>query len=59
MGNSIFDQAAKFMRDRRNNHRWLSIVLCLAIVVTVGTFYVLIRQGQAMSHKEQVLECQM
>ena len=59
MGNSIFDQAAKFIRDRRNNHRWLSIVLCLAIVVTVGTFYVLIRQGQAMIHRDQVLDCQL
>lgn len=58
MGNSIFTQAAQFLRDRRDNRRWQAAVCCLATVVICGTAWALIRQGQALNDsKGDVLDC--
>nr|WP_305141772.1 SpaA isopeptide-forming pilin-related protein [uncultured Acetatifactor sp.] len=56
MGNIVFNQAAKFLSKRRNTRRWIAAVLCLALVVTSGTFGMLTRHGSALSG-EKVLDC--
>lgn len=56
MGNIVFNQAAKFLSKRRNTRRWLAAVLCLALVVTSGTFGMLTRHGSALSDTK-VLDC--
>lgn len=57
MGNIVFSQAAKFLQKRRNTRRWIAVVLCLALVVTSGTFGVLTRHGSALTGAEQILDC--
>lgn len=57
MGNKVINQAAKFLRERHNTRRWIAIVLCLALVVTSGTFSALTREGHALSDKNRKLEC--
>lgn len=57
MGNIVFSQAAKFLQKRRNTRRWIAVVLCLALVVTSGTFGVLTRHGSALTGADRVLAC--
>ena len=58
MGNSIFTQAAQFLRDRRDKRRWQAAVCCLATLVVCGTIWALVRQGQAANDsREDVLNC--
>lgn len=57
MGNLVINQAAKFLRERRNTRRWIAVVLCLALVVTSGTFGALTRQGHALSDTNRKLVC--
>ena len=57
MGNIVFSQAAKFLKKRRNTRRWIAVVLCLALIVTSGTFGALTRHGSALTGAEQVLAC--
>ncbi len=56
MGNIVFNQAAKFLSKRRNTRRWIAAVLCLALVVTSGTFGMLMRHGSALSNTK-MLDC--
>lgn len=42
---------------RRRVRRWIPVVVGLALVVTVGTFYFMIQQGQAMARRDMVLDC--
>lgn len=58
MKTSIKEQAAKALKDRGKRKIWLSVMLCLALVVSSGTFYVFMRQGRAKVLTEKVLTCQ-
>ena len=58
MKNSLFEQAANVLRSRSNQTRWLSVTLCLALMVSAGTFYAFMRQGQARVRTEKLLICQ-
>lgn len=58
MKNSLFEQAANVLRSRSNRTRWLSVTLCLALMVSAGTFYAFMRQGQARVRTEKLLICQ-
>ena len=57
MGPDILKQAARFIMDRKHNKRWLAIILCLAVIVSVGTVRTLKYTGHSMTHKEKVLTC--
>lgn len=57
MGNIVFNQATKFLQKRRNTRRWIAVVLCLALVITSGTFSALTRHGSALTGKGQILAC--
>lgn len=59
MENSIFNQTAKFLRERRNNRRWRAVVFCLAVIVVCGTAWVLSKKGQALTRAEEILDCQL
>jgi LPXTG-motif cell wall-anchored protein len=59
MENSIIKQAANFLRRQRNNRRWQATVLCLALIVVLGTVLILKLPGQAQTHQEKVLNCQL
>lgn len=58
MKTSFFEQAAKALKSRSNRTRWLSVTLCLALMVSAGTFYAFMRQGQAQVRTEKLLVCQ-
>ncbi len=58
MKTSFLEQVAKALKDRNNRTRWLSIVLCLALTVSTGTFYAFMRPGQAKNRTAKVLACQ-
>lgn len=57
MENTIFAQAAKFLRERRDNRRWRITVCCLAVFVVCGTAWALSRNGQAFVSSGAVLDC--
>ena len=57
MENTIFAQAAKFLRERRDNRRWRITVCCLAVFVVCGTAWALARNGQAFVSSGAVLDC--
>lgn len=52
-------QAAKALQEKKRYQHRLAIFLCLAIVVTLGTFAALKLRGQAMTHQRKVLKCQV
>lgn len=54
---SFFAQAAKFLREKRQNKRWMAIFLCSAILVAGVTVAALRLYGQAMTHQVKTLEC--
>lgn len=54
---SLKKQAAKLLGEQKKYRRWLAVFLCLAIVVTAGTTAALKMNGQALSHKQKVLDC--
>lgn len=54
---SLKKQTAKLLGEQKKYRRWLAVFLCLAIVVTAGTTAALKLNGQALSHKQKVLEC--
>lgn len=58
MKTSFFEQAARAIKSRSNRTRWLSVTLCLALVVSTGTFYAFMRPGQAKVRTEKLLVCQ-
>ena len=57
MESSIWKQAAKFLRDKKLNRRWLMVFACLAVIVAAGTVTALKYNGQAMTYKQKVLDC--
>lgn len=58
MANTGFDrQAANMLGKRRRNRRWIPVVVCLVLLVSVGTFYFMIQEGQAMARKDMMLDC--
>lgn len=57
MESNIFIQAAKFLRERRDNRRWKAVVFCLAVVVIGATAWLLTRKSQALTHPGGVLDC--
>lgn len=54
---SFLEQVSGLLKDREKRTRWLSVVLCLALAVTAGTFYMFKRDGLAMVHTEKILQC--
>lgn len=56
---SLKKQAAKLLGEQKKYKRWLAVFLCLAVVVTAGTVAALKMNGQALSHKQKVLECKL
>lgn len=57
MRSSFLEQASKLLKDHYKRSRWLSVVMCLALVVAGCTFYTFMRQGRAMVRTEKVLQC--
>lgn len=57
MESSIWKHAAKFLRDKKLNRRWLMVFACLAVIVAAGTVTALKYNGQAMTYKQKVLDC--
>lgn len=56
---SLRKQAAKLLGEQKKYRRWLGVFLCLAVLVTAGTLAALTMNGQALNHKEKVLECSL
>ena len=57
MESSIWKRAAKFLREHKSHRNWAIFVVCLALVVTVGTITVLRYTGSAMTRAGRVLDC--
>ena len=57
MQGSLLKQIQIKLRNQARHRKWLSIVLCLAVVVAIGTTAVLSISGIAMTHREKVLDC--
>lgn len=57
MGSLVKKQAERFLREKQRQKRWLAIFLCLALVVTSGTFAALRMNGRAMDIEGKVLDC--
>ena len=57
MDSGFLSQAARFLQEQKKYKRWLSVFLCLAFVVALGTVAALKLYGQAMTHKVKVLDC--
>lgn len=55
---SIFEQGASFIRKQARHKRWLVVCVCLALVAASGTILALKLNGQAMTHKQKVLQCE-
>lgn len=58
MGSLMKREAEKFLREKKRHRRWLAIVLCLALLVSSGTFAALRMNGRAMDGEGKVLACQ-
>ena len=56
---SLKKQAAKLLGEQKKYRRWLAVFLCLAVLVTAGTTAALKMNGQALSHKQKVLDCRL
>ncbi len=52
-------QAAKVRNEQKKDKRRLAVFLCLAVIVALGTAAALKMYGQAMSHKDKRLICQV
>lgn len=52
-------QAAKVRNEQKKDKRRLAVFLCLAVIVALGTAAALKMYGQAMSHKDKRLICQL
>lgn len=48
MGSLVKKQTEKFLRDKKRRKRWMAMFLCLALLVTSGTFAALRMDGRAM-----------
>ena len=59
MESSILKQIARFLQEQKKQKRWLVVFLCLAIIVGFGTVTALKMRGQAMTHKEKRVICQL
>ena len=51
MDSGFLSQAARFLQEQRKYKRWLSVFLCLAFVVALGTVAALKLYGLSMTHK--------
>ena len=58
MGSLMKREAEKFLREKKRHRRWLAIVLCLALLVSSGTFAALRMNGRAMDEEGKALACQ-
>ncbi len=59
MGSLMKKQAERFLREKKRHRRWLAMFLCLALVVTSGTFAALRMNGHAMDHGGKILNCRL
>ena len=57
MKSSVWEKAERFLRERKDYKRWLAVVACLAVLVTLGTVAALKNTGSAMTHTQEVLNC--
>ena len=53
----LFKQAGQYLREHKEYRRWLSVFLCLAVVIAAGTVALLTRPGVAMTRTETILDC--
>ncbi len=59
MESSIMRNASRFLREQKKNRRWRKVLICLALVVAVGTVAVLVMPGRALNQTVRVLDCQI
>ncbi len=59
MASLMKKQAEKFLREKKRHRRWLAVFLCLALLVTSGTFTALRMNGHAMDHGDRELDCKL
>ena len=53
----IFSLASKYLREHKQHRRYLSIFLCLALLIAAATVALLTREGVAMTKTVSVLSC--
>lgn len=56
---SFKKQANKFLHQKKKHTRYIVVLACLAVVVAAATFATLHFSGQAQTHKQKVLACQV
>lgn len=59
MESSILKQITRFLQEQKKHKRWAVVFVCLAVIVGFGTVTALKMMGQAMTHKERRLVCQL
>lgn len=59
MKSSIFKMASQFLREKKSRKKWLTIFLCLALVVGASTFVALHMTGRAMTRQVKMLNCSL
>ena len=58
MKSSMNEKSERFLRERKDYKRWLTMFACLAVLVTLGTLAALKYTGTAMTHTKEILDCQ-
>ena len=54
----LLNQSLKnIQKARRNGRRYVAVLLCLSIIVGLGTFSLLSKEGEALTHQKKVLDC--
>ena len=57
MNQTILEQIEAMLRDRKRRLRRVSLLLCLALLVSMGTVFTMTAQGQTMNNKVRELDC--
>ena len=47
----------RIMRDHESQNRWIALVLCLSMLVSLGTFATLHKTAVAQTYTKQILDC--
>ena len=57
MAEFLNQQVKKVVKAKRNYKRYLALLLCLSMLVGLGTVAALTQKGEALTHKKKVLDC--
>lgn len=57
MAEFLNQQVKKVVKAKRNYKRYLALLLCLSMLVGLGTVAALTQKGEALTHKKRVLDC--